>query len=270
MLGLYGRPFIDLAPLLPAVDWSVLHDEICLGLAQIPLDYTGGSHRSMGIMPPSRADEVVVDYGEVIRELDAASFETFRALSDDPRAIDAEKRTDLEFGEERSVPLSRRQMSWLKIRFGVYFPWKGYLELIPNKTWDEKASPEGKRFTRIAETFFPRTVAFAKSLPFVHIGRCNIMGVEAFDHGTVHRDGEPEEQEEPDHFITFCPAANKTLFLWDEEAQREHEIDARVYWFNDFDYHGVRAAPYFRYSVRVDGLFQPAFLERIQAHARSH
>jgi hypothetical protein len=270
LLGLFGLPFIDLEPLLPSIDWAALHEEICLGLAQVPLDYTGGSHRSMGIMPPSRAGEVVTDYGEVIRGLDAASFETFRSLSDDPSAIDAAKRAELEFGEERSVPLSRRQMAWLKIRFGVYFPWKGYLELIPNRTWGDKANAAGKRFTRIAEAFFPRTIAFVSSLPFVEIGRCNIMGVEAFDHGTVHRDGHPEEQTEPDPFISFCPAADKTLYLWDEASQVEHPVAARAYWFNDFDYHGVRPSPFFRYSVRVDGPFEPAFLERIKAHARSH
>jgi len=269
LLGLLGRPFIDLEPLLPVTDWGALHDEICLGLAQVPLDYTGGSHRSMGIMPPSRAEEVVTDYGEVIRGLDAQSFETFRSLADDPGAIDTAKRSQIEFGEERSVPLSRRQMAWLKIRFGVYFPWKGYLELMPNKTWGEKASPEGKRFTRVAEAFFPNTIAFVRRLPFTHIGRCNIMGVEAFDYGTVHRDGHPEEQREPDQFISFCPAADKTLFVWDEAAKREHDVDARAYWFNDFDYHGVRSAPFFRYSVRVDGVFEPAFLEQIEAHARS-
>jgi hypothetical protein len=270
LVGLYGRPFIDLGPLLPAADWACLHDEICLGLSQVPLDYTGGSHRSMGIMPPSRRDDVVTDYGEVLRGLDAVSFETFRSLADDPGAIDSAKRADLEFGEERSVPLSRRQMAWLKIRFGVYFPWKGYLELMPNRTWEEKASPEGKRFTRVAEAFFPATIGYVKSLPFTHIGRCNIMGVEAFDYGTVHRDGDPGEQASPDHFISFCPAADKQLYLWDEVHQQELDVAARAYWFNDFDYHGVRSAPFFRYSVRVDGVFDPAFLERVQAHARSH
>jgi hypothetical protein len=270
LLGLFGLPFVDLGPLLPVVDWTALHDEICLGLSQVPLDYTGGSHRSMGIMPPSRAEEAITDYGEVIRGLDDASFETFRSLADDPTAIDTANRAELEFGEERSVPLSRRQMAWLKIRYGVYFPWKGYLELIPNRAWGEKASATGKRFTRVAEAFFPRTIAFVASLPFVAVGRCNIMGVEAFDYGTVHRDGDPAEQTEPDQFISFCPAADKRLFLWDEAAQREHDVDARAYWFNDFDYHGVRSAPFFRYSVRVDGVFEPAFLERVEAFARSH
>mgnify|MGYP000154715877 CR=1 FL=1 len=267
--GLFGRDYIDLGPYLATVDWSALHEEICLGLSQVPLDYTGGSHRSMQIMPPSREHEVVVDYGEVIRDLDAAAFETFRSLADDPGAIDVSRRNEIEFGEERAVPLSRRQMAWLKVRFGVYFPWKGYLELIPSRSWGDKASSEGKQFTRVAQAFFSRTIAFVRSLPFTAIGRCNIMGVEAFDYGTVHRDGHPDEQVEPDHFISFCPAGNKALFLWDEPQRREIDVDAKAYWFNDFDYHGVRAAPFFRYSVRVDGVFEPSFLARIKDGIKS-
>jgi hypothetical protein len=258
--GLYGRAYIDLEPYLDLAALPRVHDEICLALAQLPLDYTGGSHRSMGIMPSSRADEAFADYGEVIRALDDADFAVFRRLADDATLIDPARRGELAFGEERAVPLSRRQMQWLKVRFGVYFPWKAYLELIPNRWWDEKASAEGKRFTRLAESFLPETIAFVRKLPFEHIGRCNVMGLESFDYGTVHRDGDPAEQAQPDHFITFVPAANKRVFLWDDERRAELPIECRAYWFNDFDYHGVAAAPHFRYSVRVDGVFRPDFL----------
>lgn len=257
------EPYLDLAPL------DEVHEEICLALASVPLDCTGGSHRSMGIVPASRAADVGVDYGEVIRAMSDDDFATFRSLSDVPELLDPEKRADLTFGEERLVPLSRRQMNWLKIRFAVYFPWKAYVELIPNRSWEEKASAEGKRFTRLARTFFPKTIAFVESLPFSQIGRCNVMGLESFDHGTVHRDGEPDEQQRPDEFITFVPGANKRLFLWNEETKEELPIEARAYWFNDFDYHGVAAAPHFRYSVRVDGVFLPEFRERLERDANA-
>ncbi len=263
--GLYGRPYVDLEPYLDLDRLPELHEEICIALASVPVDYTGGSHRSMGIMPPSRAEEVVVDYGEVIRSLSAADFETFRSLSDAPERLDVARRAELTFGEERDVPLSRRQMLWLKVRFGVYFPWKAYVELIPNRSWADKASAEGKSFTRVARAFFPKTISFVESLPFERIGRCNVMGLEAFDHGTVHRDGDPDEQTAPDQFITFVPGGDKRLFLWDDAAGREVPVEARAYWFNDFDYHGVAPAPRFRYSVRVDGVFRPEFLGRLEA-----
>jgi hypothetical protein len=250
--------FIDVAAL------DAIHEEVCLALTQIPVDYTGGSHRSMGIMPPSLASEAHGDYGEVIRGLSNEAFETFRTLADDPRSFEGKSRSELEFGEERELPLSRRQMLWLKVRHGVYFPWKAYVELIPNRYWSEKADPEGKDFTRLAKAFFPKTIAFVKSLPFLHVGRCNVMGLEANDHGTVHRDGDPDAQDEPDHFMTICPAADKRLFLWDEAARQKTFVTGRAYWFNDHDYHGVDADPFFRYSIRVDGAFRPEFLEMLR------
>lgn len=264
LTGVLGRPYLDLEPLLDLPDLAEIHDEICVGLANVPVDYTGGSHRTMGIMPPSRAAEAVCDYGEVIRALDDRGFSTFRELSDDPDAIDPGAR-DLEYGEERAVPLSRRQMLWLKYRFGVYFPWKVYFEMIPNRYWDEKSTGAGKDFTRLAKTFFPKTIALVQSLPFSEIGRCNVMGVEAHDHGTVHRDGVPEEKPEVDHFITICPTGDKRLYLWDETEKQKTPVRGRAYWFNDSDYHGVDAAPAFQYSVRVDGVFTDAFLARVRS-----
>lgn len=267
--GVFGRAYIDLGPYLDLAPLGAIHEEVCLALAQIPLDMTGGSHRSMGIMPPSRAAEAHVDYGETLRTMSAADFAVLRSLADDPRAWEGLAPEAAELGEERAVPLSRRQLAWLKVRFGVYFPWKGYVELMPNRFWRDKASAAGKRFTRVAESFFPRTLEFVKSLPFQHIGRCNIMGLEAFDHGTVHRDGEPDEQTAPDHFIAFAPGGDKRLFLWDETLRQELPIEARAYWWNDFDYHGVSAAPRFRYSIRVDGSFDPTFLSRLERDARA-
>ncbi|XYI02726.1 hypothetical protein ACMHYB_24430 [Sorangium sp. So ce1128] len=268
--GIFARPYIDLEPYLDLSPLAEIHEEICLALTQVPIDYTGGSHRTMGIMPPSRRGEAFADYGEVIRGLSDEDFLTFQRLSDDPSAIDRSSRATLEFGEERDLPLSRRQMLWLKFRHGVYFPWKVYVELIPNRYWSDKSRSEGKDFTRLARSFFPKTIAYVKRLPFSSIGRCNIMGLEANDHGTVHRDGEGAQGQgegtprEPDHFITLCPAGNKRLFLWDEQAQRKTPVAGRAYWFNDHDYHGVEADPFFRYSLRVDGTFTPELVEALR------
>lgn len=270
LVGLFGRPYVRLDHHLDLGALDAVHDEICVALAQMPTSYTGGSHRSMGIMPEGTEGEALVDYQEVIRGLSDAQFAVFRALSDDPRAIDPARRRELEFGEEREVPLSARQMLWLKMRHRVYFPWKVYAELIPNRRWEDKADPVGKRFTRVAEALFPKTLAFVRGLPFRAIGRCNVMGLEAHDHGTVHRDGDPRDQPapgrgDPDHFITFVPAADKRLYLHDPVSGERSLVEGRAYWFNDHDYHGVLADPHFRYSVRVDGVFTDELRARLVA-----
>src|SRR5262249_7800769 len=218
----------------------------------------------MGIMPPGCEAEALVDYQEVIRGLDEAQFATFRALADDPAAIDPERRAELEFGEEREVALSMRQMLWLKMRYRVYFPWKVYAELIPCARWEDKSDP-GKRFTRMAEAMLPRTITFVGRLPFRHVGRCNIMGLEAHDHATVHRDGAPLPGRPPDPFLTFCPRGDKRLYVVDAVSGERIPVEGRVVWFNDHDYHGVFADPFFRYSFRVDGPFLPEFEQALRA-----
>ncbi|MDB5219904.1 MAG: hypothetical protein JWO86_7831 [Myxococcaceae bacterium] len=262
--GVFGRPYVDLEPYVDIEALEALDDEIALGLAEVPVDYTGGSHRSMEIMPASRAGDAHVDYGEVIAKMTPEAYATFRSLANEPRAFPAVP-AGATFGEERDHPLSRRQMLWLEYRFGVYFPWKVYLEMIPNRTWEEKSDPEGKDFTRLARTFFPKTIAFVKSLPFAHVGRCNLMGLASNDHGTVHRDGDPAQKTRVDHFITFCPRGDKRLFLWDEAKQQKVDVRGRAYWFDDSDYHGVEADPFFRYSIRVDGVFRPELLAQLEA-----
>ena len=266
VVGIFGRPYLDLAPFLDLSSLSELHDEICLGLTRVPLDYTGGSHRTLGIVPASQQDRRYADYGEVLRALSPAELAIFTQLSDGQVDEPAPPDPGVAYGEERDIPLSRRQMLWLKFRHGVYFPWQAYFELIPNRFWSEKSEP--KSFTRVARAIFPKTVAFVERLPFAVIGRCNIMGLEANHHGTVHRDGE-REQPQPAHFVTLCPAGNKTLYLWDEPAQKKVPVASRAYWFNDNDYHGVEPAPFFRYSLRVDGRFRPEFLERVRQEASS-
>jgi hypothetical protein len=260
--GIWGEPFIDLEPYLDLAGLDVVHEEVCLGLAQVPAAYTGGSHRSMGIMPSALEAEAGTDYVAVLRSLSEAERTTFASLADDPLA--AREADTLDFGEERPLTLSRRQQLWLEYRFGVYFPWQVYYEMIPNHYWDEKSDAEGKRFTREARTFFPRTIELVQRLPFSQIGRCNIMGLKAHHHGTVHLDGDPKTKPEVDHFVALCPGGNKRLFLWDDERSERLFVDRRAYWFNDSDYHGVEPAPFFRYSIRVDGVFRPEFLRELR------
>ena len=52
------------------------------------------------------------------------------------------------------------------------------------------------------------------------------------------------------------------------DGSKEIVVDAAIYWFNDMDYHGVHADPWFRYSVRVDGVFEPGFLDDIRRETR--
>jgi hypothetical protein len=261
--GIGGHPFIDLEAYLDVAALEALDDEIAYALTQVPLDYTGGSHKTMGIVPPSLEDEPYADYGRVIAGMSRAEFARFVSLSDAPGELDLDRQAEYEFGEEREWPLSRRQMLYLKFKHGVYFPWQVFYELIPTLGWEDKSNGVGKHFTPEARRHFPRLIAFVERLPFAVVGRCNILGLEADHHGTVHQDGDPDDPA-ADHFITLCPRRNKRLFLWDEEERTKTYVVSRAYWFNDHGYHGVEKDPWFRYSIRVDGVFRDAFLKQLR------
>jgi hypothetical protein len=260
--GIGGHPYIDLERYVDVGTLRALDDEITFGLTQVTTEYTGGSHKTMGIVPPSLVDTPYVDYGQVIGRFSRDDFARFVALSDTPDAFDVDRPDLYRFGEEEEWPLSKRQMLWLKYKWGVYFPWQIFYEMIPTAGWEDKANGEGKDFTAAAKAHFPGLVAFVRSLPFDVVGRCNILGLEADHHGTIHWDGDPEDAH-AEHFITLCPRKDKRLFLWDEARRQKTFISSHAYWFNDHGYHGVEADPFFRYSIRVDGVFAPSFLERM-------
>jgi hypothetical protein len=260
--GVGPHAFIDLERYVDVSALEALDDEISYSLTQVPLDYTGGSHKTMGIVPPSLMNEPYIDYGQVIRAMSRKEFARFVELSDKPGEIEVDRQAEYEFGEEREWPLSRKQMLFLKFRYGVYFPWQIFYELIPTLDWEDKSHGKGKAFTPEARRHFPRLIDFVRSLPFEVVGRCNILGLEADHHGTVHQDGDPDDPR-AEHFIALCPRNNKRLFLWDEDARKKTYVGSRAYWFNDHGYHGVEKDPYFRYSVRVDGVFRPSFLQTL-------
>lgn len=263
LVGIGGKPYLNLEHYIDPALLVAVDDEITNGLPEVDVSYTGGSHKWMGIVPPSLAEDDYADYGRVLEAMSDTDFARFIELSDTPYRYRVEDRAEYTFGEEQDHPLSRRQMLFLKYKFGVYFPWKIFYQFIPVEYWDEKSTGDSKFIKREARQLFPLTCELIESLPFKEIGRCNLMGLEANDHGTVHRDGDPLEKTEVDHFITLCPRGNKRLFLWDEEERKGTPVEGRVYWFNDSDYHGVAAAPFFQYSLRVDGIFTPGFLDEL-------
>jgi hypothetical protein len=201
----------------------------------------------------------------VLERLSPEQLALFHALGDAPAPAHAPA-----YGDETDRPFTKAQMLWLKYRHGVYFPWKVAYHFLENDRWEDKNSGDGKSFRAEARRAFPRTVAYLEALPFREIGRALVFGLESNDHAPLHRDTAPRAGE-IDHCITIAPRAGKRFYLGDlshEKLVHKHFIpdDARLYWFNDMDWHGVEADPFFRYSIRVDGVFEPAFLARVKDH----
>lgn len=268
-IGVHGHnaPYLILDDLIDTSCFEELHEEICLGLTSVDYSYIGGNHKSTNIVPPEFADDEFKDFGYVIANFTDQEFETFIRLADGRVNIDMANWRNYTFGEDGQIELSWRQLQYLKIKYGVYFPWKGFVEFLPGDTnWNTKHLVDAE-FPDYIQYNFPRTCAYLRTLPFKSLGRCNIMGLEANDHGTIHRDNFEMLHDPPiNDFITICPPGNKDLFLYNSERREKLFVPkCKAYTFNDMNYHGVEAAPHYRYSIRVDGIFTDEFREQIRA-----
>lgn len=261
--GIWGYPFLDLEPFLDLSQLPRIHEEICLGLCHVLPAYTGGSLKWMNIVAPSFARDPYIDYGHVISRFSREEFLAFVALSDRPEAFDVSQWQSYRFGDETEHPLSWKQMLYLKMKYRVYFPWKVCFHFLENVFWEDKHCGDGKEWSDEARTHFPQTVAFFEGLPFREIGRCVLFGLEANDHAPAHRDTDPSTTREVAHSMSISPAGDKRFFLTDPDETERIMIPSRAYWFNDMDYHGVEPSTRFQYSIRIDGVYEPEFLERI-------
>jgi hypothetical protein len=263
LCGIGGRPYVDLSPYIDTSCFADLDDEITMALCRVDVAYTGGTLKWMGVTAPWVSRDRYVDAMHAIERFSEREFARFVSLGPDPSRFDPQKRAEYAFGDETDAPFSREQMLYLKYRHEVYFPWKVCYHLLENDRWDDKHSGAGKDFTEEARRIFPRTIAFIEGLPFVEIGRCVLFGVEAHDHAPAHRDSEPGKALSIAQSISFDPRGNKRFYVCDPEGGNQTIVDAPIYWFNDMDYHGVLADPFFRYSIRVDGVLAPELLARI-------
>ena len=266
IIGLFGRPFVDLEHLLDAAALAEMDREITRGLVRVTPSYTGGSLKWMGVVAPWRMADGFVDLMHAVQGMSREELAELAALGDTP--VDLDSASPPSFGDETEHPLNLAQMRWLSFRHGVYFPWKVCVHLLENERWEDKHRGAGKDFTAEAKALFPRTVARIQSLPFREIGRVRDLRPGAQrprPSAPRQRAGKGPVGGPVDIDLS---ARHKRFYLQNGEGDPPFVLGARVYWFNDMDYHGVLADPFFRYSVRVDGVFEPAFLRDVERAAR--
>jgi glycine betaine catabolism A len=276
LCGIFGKPYADLAELVDTSGFDAMHREITRGLAVVDTSYTGGSLKWMGVCAPWVVADPYRDAMHAIEAMSRDEVAELVALGDASAPAVDPADPELAFGDETDHPFTPPQMRLLEQRYGVYFPWKVCYHLLDNDRWEDKHSGEGKDFSAEARRVFPKTVAFVESLPMLEIGRVVIFGLLPNDHAPAHRDSEPGKALAVAQSISFEPSRlaagaagrHKRFFLTTPDGARDVEVDAPVYWFNDMDWHGVHAAPFFRYSVRVDGVFEPELLEQIRRELR--
>lgn len=139
-------------------------------------------------------------------------------------------------------------------------PWFFGLYLKENSFFGKT---EGGTYTEAAE-YFPKLIQYIETLPFKHVGRILFFTTFPNTGVTIHRDG--PMQDHCDHNINlFFTSGSRKSFVWDEVKKEKVylEQDARSYFFNNRDYHGVDPETSFRYTLRIDGTFTDELCEEL-------
>lgn len=138
-------------------------------------------------------------------------------------------------------------------------PWFFALYLKTNSFFKKTG---GGEFTEAAK-HFPLLIEYVNALPFKQVGRILLFTTYPGSGVAIHRDAHVAEHK--DHNINLFFGPSRPSFIWDEVKKEKHYLDsdARSYFFNNRDYHGVDVESSFRFTVRIDGTFTDELCEKL-------
>ena len=246
--GIGGRYFVDMMPYLDTAPFGDLHLECCRGLAKSRPAFTLG--RFSGQLPPSLRETEFAGVEiepEIIRQIEKY----------DPSGVHRQAMADMDRTERRL---------YLYFALGGLSPWYATLYLRQNSFADKTQRNAGEAAWTPSARHFPKLTAYIESLEgrvFREVGRVLFFLSHQGVAIPVHRDGPPIPHR--DHCINFYFERGRPAYIWDECRNQRHYIgnDILAYFFNNRDYHGVDAEPWFRYTLRVDGTFTEEVCARL-------
>ncbi len=233
--GINGKLFVDFTDYSKEVDFDMLDEEICLGLAKLDLTKYPMVH---GVIPKKLQE----------REL-SGEFESNALFEYDEKNKDILKNLSV---------MERRKFLFFKRR--LIIPWFFILDLKPNmfRTKSQDLYPWSAE-----STFFPELRKCIEGLPFREIGRVVIYGSWTESRVPCHRDSISTAKF--DHHVNINPGGYRPVYIYDPKSDTKHYLSEnfKFYAYNTSDYHGVDPLPHFSYTVRVDGTYNDTVLYRL-------
>jgi len=224
-----------------------LHIECCKGLA-LTNDYKPGG--VAGISPPE--DKVRMHNDKSWSDM------LYHLEQYDPKGLHSEAIREIIDIKGRNNSL-HHLYKYAYYALGAPIPWYFSCYLKDARFVDK--STEGT-FTPNA-AYFPKLLKYVETLPFKEVGRILFLG--SFPNAGVlcHRDSVAAEHK--DHSINLFFTAGRTSYVWDPVKKEKIYLDpnAKSYFFNNRDLHGVDPDPVFRYTLRVDGTFTDEVCEKL-------
>jgi hypothetical protein len=246
MIGINGKPYIDLDPFLDVEGFKNLHLESCYGISRSVWDQ---GNYGPGVYDRSKPDLFWTEADLYTR-----------------RHPDWEEIAQLQFKD-----INERR-KYLKLRYGIYNPSSTiYLRKPVGRDYHSIAEASANPWTANCQ-FFPNVVKWVKELPFAELGRV-LFFVHEHDcdlvkHSDLKHSGSADKKYIADkpheaEFIWIRPNKDKGFFVWDEVNDVKHHVTSYSAWFNSFDVHGGDPTPMMTYSLRADGVFTDEFRAKV-------
>lgn len=236
-------PFINLEPFLDTSNYDEFHDEVNIALSLIE-DYTFPNVN--GTIP------------EELQE-----FEGQTHPSNILHYIEQHDPTGKHLAIINSLPQKQQKLKYATYALGAAQAWHFSVFLLQNEYLTK--SDVSKRTMGKNGHHFPNVLSYVENvLPFKHVSRAILFSTFQGSEMICHRDWIRTESNTA-HHICFNFGPGRRAFVYDCDAEKKIHVEegCRAYLFNDQDYHGVSAIPYFAYTIRVDGEFTDEFCEKL-------
>lgn len=254
LLGLYGKPVIDLEKFVDMKSFDELQLDIVTGIAISKYKVNHGF-----LLNNNAVDRADMSVDLKFTMLDDA-YKTFLSLpNDDPVKIRGDMINN-EYGYNAFVV-------YLKYIYGAhdlmsyYQLWDFYPGWRTNLT----------RNYRIIADDFKSLIAWIDKLItdniFEKIGRAYLLAVESNGYSFEHRDPRLDPDmtiDEIPEFIHFRPDLKRPFYVYEHDTNTRHYLSTRASWWNDRDLHGGEPIMEPTYAIRIDGVFTKEFREKIK------
>lgn len=246
-IGVNRYPIISMDSYIDTTKNLELHSECCRGLAQIE---TFKMAMFPGTVHKSETAQGKINFTEMLYNLNHF----------DPTGVHKE---NLEWLDKNSPDPKRSMYKYMYFAMGANIPWF-FAYYLRVQHFMEKLSEPDKLWTDEAKRFFPNVCKYIQSLPFKTIGRILFFTTYPNAGVTAHRDLNVKPHKDQNINLFFA-GGWRPSYVWDDVKNEKIYLPkgATSYFFNNRDYHGVDPEPQFRYTLRIDGVFEDWLQEEL-------
>lgn len=247
-IGKNRTPIISMDQYIDTSQNLELHLECCKGLALI-------ENYKMAVFPGSvHISEKIkgkINFSEILNNLD--QFDT--------TGVHKKNIEELEL----IAPDPRKAIyKYIYFSMGADIPWF-FAYYLRNQDFGQKNNNDQLNWNNEALQHFPKVVDYIEKLPFKVIGRVLFFTTYPNAGVTAHRDYHIQPHKDQ-NINLFFGGGWRPSFIWDDLNSKKIYLEkgSTSYFFNNRDYHGVDPEPFFRYTLRVDGIFEDWLQHELQ------